>query len=805
MRPKHSDAFHVRQCLPLTLCAAALALATSPARSQEAPEAEPERASPLALEEVVVTGRAGGQAMRKLDASYAITTMSDFEIEKFSPKSTADLFKSVPGVWAESSGGESGANVFVRGFPLAGDAEFTTVQLDGMPIFPPPTLSFFENSTLFRIDETVQRFEALRGGSNTVLSNGQPGVTLNFIQKQGGPEPEGRVKLSGSDYGMTRVDAIHSGPINDNTFYSVGGFWRTSEGIRDAEFNSERGGQLSANITRFFDTGEINLYGRVLDDSNAWLLPIPMVSRNGGDPGEFGDFDRGEGTYHGNDTRLAELEVGRNGETIRRDLADGRGADIQMFGGTLLLELAGGWELSERFSFMTGNADTRGLVPAGTPFSAAEFLANVDSAGAGGEFTFTSTGESLTDLSTQLMEVDWWSVDKEIESFSNDVSINKDIFFGNTLTLGVYYADFSSDDLWFLGNNQLLTAEPNGRRVDLALDDGTVVTRNGFVGAPFFALNASYQGESLAGYVLDEWQINDRWRIDAGLRVERYEVDATIENADFGVDLDNDPTTLHNNNASVLNGTFRTIEFDETELSWTAGVNYSISESMAVFGRANGGHKFPHFDNLRDGATQIQDVDQFEVGFKTSTDTLGVFATLFYNQFDGLAFQRFIEGVNVVEIGDADALGLELETVWRPIEGLQIQLIGTWQDGEFNEFGANSGNEVQRQPEFQTRLSPTYDFTLPWGTITVYGTWTWVDDRFADPENLQQLNSYSKVDLGALVTVGERVDVQVVVDNLTDDHGLTEGNPRAIGQAGDEILARPILGRSVVFSVGYRF
>ena len=806
MRKKQGSETRHRVALAISIVSGttALLLAMSSAHGQDAAE-EPQRASPLALEEIVVTGRAGGQAMRKLDASFAITTMSEFEIEKFSPKSTADLFKNVPGVWAESSGGESGANVFVRGFPLTGDAEFSTVQIDGMPIFPPATLSFLENSTLFRIDETVQRFEALRGGSNTVLSNGQPGVTLNFIQKQGGPEPEGRVKLSGSDYGMTRLDAIYSGPINDDTFYSVGGFWRVSEGIRDAEFKSERGGQLTASITRLFESGELNVYGRVLNDRNAWLLPIPMVSRGGGDPDEFNDFDRGEGTFLGNDTRLAELEVGPGGETVRRDVADGRGADLQMFGGTLLLELGGGWELSERFLYMTGNADTRGLVPDGTPFAAGDFLADVDAAGAGGEFTFTSTGDPLTDLDTPLMQVGWWSVDKAIESFSNDVSINKEIFTGNTLTLGVYYADFSSEDLWYLGNNQLLTAEPNGRRVDLALNDGTQVTRNGFVGAPFLSLNAAYQGDSLAAYVLDEWQIDERWRVDAGLRIERYEVDGTVENADAGVDLDDDPTTLYNNDASVLNGSFRTIDFDETEVSWTLGVNYSINDSMAVFGRANGGNKFPHFDNLRDGATQIQEVDQYELGFKASTDQLGIFATLFYNEFEGLAFQRFIDGQNVVQIGDAEAIGLELETVWEPVDGLQLQLTGTWQDGEFNEFGDNSGNGVPRQPEFQTRLTPTYDFTLPWGTITVYGTWTWVDDRFADPENLQELNSYNKLDLGAIATLGERVDVQVVVDNLTDEHGLTEGNPRVIGQSGGVIQARPILGRSVVFSVGYRF
>ena len=113
------------------------------------------------IEEIIVTGTAGGAEIRKFDASFAITTMDDADINEYSPQSTADLLKLVPGVWSESSGGVSGANVFVRGFPGGGDAPFYSLQVNGAPIFPPPTLSFLENTTLFRVDETVQRVEAL--------------------------------------------------------------------------------------------------------------------------------------------------------------------------------------------------------------------------------------------------------------------------------------------------------------------------------------------------------------------------------------------------------------------------------------------------------------------------------------------------------------------------------------------------------------------------------------------------------------------------------------------------------------------
>lgn len=107
------------------------------------------------IEEVVTTGTPGGASIRKLDASFSITTLNDDEIARVSPVSTADLMKTIPGLWVESSGGVSGANIDVRGFPDGSDASFVTVSMNGMPVYPAPPLSFMENSSLFRVDETI--------------------------------------------------------------------------------------------------------------------------------------------------------------------------------------------------------------------------------------------------------------------------------------------------------------------------------------------------------------------------------------------------------------------------------------------------------------------------------------------------------------------------------------------------------------------------------------------------------------------------------------------------------------------------
>ena len=141
------------------MLASAVAVAlTQPAMAQE----DVKQQAKDNAEIIVVSGTPGGAGIRKIDASFAVTNIDASDIEKLAPKSTADLFKAIPGVWVESSGGESGANVFVRGFPGGGDAPFLTIALENSPIYPAPTLSFLENSQLFRIDDTIEMVESGR-------------------------------------------------------------------------------------------------------------------------------------------------------------------------------------------------------------------------------------------------------------------------------------------------------------------------------------------------------------------------------------------------------------------------------------------------------------------------------------------------------------------------------------------------------------------------------------------------------------------------------------------------------------------
>ncbi|MET0288981.1 MAG: TonB-dependent receptor [Pseudoxanthomonas sp.] len=788
--------------LHLTLAVTAALACPSLAAQTSKEEGDAGRPNATTLDTVVVSGTAQFKGLRKRDTSFSITTATPEQIQEAVPQSTADLLKLVPGVWAEPSGGGTGANIFVRGMPSEGDAPFVTMQLDGSPLFPPPTLSFLENSTLFRTDDSVERMEVLRGGSSPIFSNGQPGITVNFIQKRGQDTPEGSVRLTAGNNALKRIDVFRSGPMGNGWYYSVGGFFRETDGVRDPQFAADKGGQFSATLTKRWDEGEFSLYARHTDDNNAFYTAIPLLSRNAGrDLSGFPGLDPRTGTLMSRDLQHVTLPVGPNGETISRNLADGRGVNIDVFGGALDWSM-GDWTIADRFNVMSGDTPTNALFTGNAPQTISDYIASF---GVGGSATYSRTGAAV-DPSQQVLEAGWWVVDKHLSSFTNDLRLSRELFAGNTLTVGSYYARYSSRDQWFLGNNMLMTAQNNAQRIDVVLDDGRQVTRNGQAGTSTFALRDDFEGENLAFFVADEWELNERLRLDLGVRYEQQDVTGTIHDT-AEVDLDGDPNTLYDNATSISLAGVRRVNQKDDKVSWTAGLNVKLNDQLSLFGRANAGFKFPGFDNLRDGQTLVQEVDQYELGLKAGNATYDLYLTGFYNTFENSPFQAFLaNGDNFTTEGDSRAYGVEVEGAIRPFGGFELAATGVWLDAKYRNYEAFTGNQVMRQPKRQYRLTPSYYFALPFGDLKLFATYSYIGDRFADLANSQRLPAYDMVDIGASLHAGEHWEVLATGSNVSNALGLTEGNVRVPGGATNGVfMGRPIAGRQYQLSVAYRW
>ena len=192
--------------MKIALLAAASAAVLSLATAAHAADA----ADVSEVEELVVTGRAGTEGQKRIEASYAITTVSEDKLRMQSPPSVAEVLKNVPGLWVEASGGVGGANIRARGIPIEGFAAIA-LQEDGLPVQHDGGLGFLNTDFSFRMDETVNRVEVVRGGPSSIFASYAPGGTINFITRKATEPFEGLAKAEVGDWGYWRGDAWMGG------------------------------------------------------------------------------------------------------------------------------------------------------------------------------------------------------------------------------------------------------------------------------------------------------------------------------------------------------------------------------------------------------------------------------------------------------------------------------------------------------------------------------------------------------------------------------------------------------------------
>ena len=365
----------------------ALALFASSVFAQEDEAADQEAVpSDARMEEIIVTGVT--QRTSKADSTFSINTLDQDDIQQLAPISTADLLQNVPGIFAEgSTAGEASNNITVRGLPVTGGYRYAPQLIDGLPWFEEPEVQFMNNDTAARGDLMTERVEVVKGGTGGILYSNGLGATINHITRTGGQDFEGGYKLELADYGFIRNDLFVSGPVNDNLTFAVGGYYRTSDGLRDVGYTADGGGQVRGNLvfTSDDDTLEVQLHVLSIDDKTAFYqnvpFQIPAISERGtpDNPTEINmdevwpigiEFD--DGSVASPFTRVFT----QLGEYGRReiDLGDGLHADFDVFTAKLRKDLDSGWELYTGLRTSKGTNDFNSMFTGNDSTSAERFL-----------------------------------------------------------------------------------------------------------------------------------------------------------------------------------------------------------------------------------------------------------------------------------------------------------------------------------------------------------------------------------------------------------------------------------------------
>jgi iron complex outermembrane recepter protein len=751
------------------------------------------------MEEVVVTGTAS-RGRTKYESSVGISTFDRAEIERRAPASTADLISAVPGFWVESTAGATHGNVFARGIVQDGGYRYVGLVEDGLPVYPVFELSFYNPDQFIRLSESVARVEAVRGGTAPIFTSGAVGGAINFVNDDSTGSGL-RLKASLSEFDNHAVDAHWSAALGEAWQLSAGGYARESGGIRDPGYPADRGGQLRVDLRRITPDSELGVYAKYLDDRSLFVVPVPLRG-SPANPVAVDGSAAGEYSLHSEDIRAAGLppsarEVGLTND----DLADGIHPSVLTAGFRLDHEWHSGLSLTTHSRLTDGDVSFNAIFTGDVPVTGSELAAE---RGVEPDFTYISSGE-VFDPDFLVQNHGHWAVYKDYRALQNDTRLNLPLE-RHDVTVGAYFADFSMSDRWSLGNLLLTDVRSRPRRLFLpgATDE------QGFTRYSFLNLAADYDGRLAAAYLSDEWALNDRLRVDLGLRYDSETIDASISDGTGEVDLDGDPATRYDR--AMLAGPDRTrTSHDFSHASWSLGFNYDFSDRHAAFGHYTRSAKLPHFDDVRNGATDKDRVTNAELGYKTSLDELALFLTAYRTEFDNVPFSDvLVDGSIVLRRARTRTWGVELEGVYEPVDSVAVQFSVTLQDPEYRNFSGtavdNSGNRVRRIPRTMVRMVPSVDFADGRGRLFL--SFSHYGKRFANDENTIELPDYIKLDAGLQYAFNAAWSAQLNVDNLSDEAGLTEGNPRTdVGASGLGQLynARTLFGRSLSFAVRYKF
>ncbi len=827
----HANPHRLGVSIRIALIAGACAAIALPSHAQEA------AAAPTAkqLDTVIVTGRAGTGLRTKAETSYSVTNIEEEALRLQAPTSVTEAMKSVPGFWVEASGGEASGNIRARGVPVDG---FGSVQLleDGVPIQHDPALGYLNGDQVFRLDETIERIEVVRGGPSSAFYSNAPAGAINFVPRKVGDSPEALAKLTVGDDGLVRTDFWYGQPFGDGWKLGMGGFFRVEDGVRDPGFTGNRGGQFRVSLGREFDRGSFDFDIKRLDDSVAFYTGIPMRTYADGEIRSVPGFDGNHGTVAGPETAFVRMATA-NGEDYLFD--NTRGTEVKRTQFTAKFEFSPveGWTLRDRLRYNDTETQRNGVFP-NSLMSATSFLGQASGALAGVpgatalQLRYVTTPGQVYDNAAQngnglIILGGLRGVTMPVTELMNDLQSSHRFEFGDQshdVTLGYYYAHIE-EDFGRYSSNALLDVQDNARLLDLVAVDagGNVlgkITDNGIWRYGYEWENASGEQTTHAFYLADEWQITDAFRLDAGVRWEKMQTEGRVEKRKQ-VNLGTPATS------QMWTGTGEFATYDDSfdKLGWTVGANWQFGGQSGLFARYTSTNRLPSLGNYVTNAAAtpvIQTMDLGELGYKFSSPLFDLFATAFWTRYENVGFTNTRVGldgivVNEARYADTRTTGLELEGAWRPAEWFDLGLTATVQDPQYDGLTYTDGtgrlhdydgNQLIRVPKTSLRVVP--GLNLLGNRLRLQLAYERQGERFVDTANSVRLPAYDVFNFSSRFEFDEHLSVYGYIDNLDNSLGLTEGNPRQgelqSGDAGaNTFIARPLLGRNYRLALMYRF
>ncbi|MFN3669741.1 MAG: TonB-dependent receptor [Brevundimonas sp.] len=658
-----------------------------------AQDAAPQEDS-VGLDDVIVTARRTEEAAQTTPLS--ISAFSGETLEREGARDVTDLQGAVPNLNIVQGRGSSNAtNIYIRGVG----------QPDALQTFDPAVGVYVDDVYYSRIRGTqfdlldLQRVEVLRGPQGTLYGKNTIGGALKLVSRT--PDTGPYLNMSGTigDYSERMGRASGGLPIND--MFAIGG----------AFVYSARGGYVSDPATgaeyNDKDTLGVRLTAAITP-TDAFRLDLAA------------DYSRDD----------AGMTVGRALSPLFR-------TDLLLGSATVLQPApAAGSEYTFQARTTPGLRNSTELTHSGA--SAIATWSPNDA------FTFKSITASRDLAYTDYIDIDATQfelgdvlVDVEQDQFSQEFQLAWDNGGPVTAVGGVYY----------LQENIVSHQEAYGD--DIFAIAGAPVGFTRFI-------DDDLETESWAAYVNASWQVTDALRLSGGVRY-------TEESKDYYRTTTTDWTI-----PSLLGGPFAgfdalfapfradpsfafTVSDTWTDVSPMASLDYRITPDAMLYARVSQGFKSGGFNGRANNPGEQQPYDpetvlSYEIGAKTSWMDNRVRANIaaFHNKYED--FQARVSdcvpnpavpggacviALTVLNAGELDISGVELELMARPIPALTLDAQIGYLDSSYGEFLETRGTvaapivydrsdqEPAFSPDWTARFGAAYVFDLSeYGELT---------------------------------------------------------------------------------------
>lgn len=719
------------------------------------------RGSSALLEEVIVTARKREEGSQ--DVPMSISAFNSSQIEALKVRDLTNLAVGMPNVALDDVGTTRGtANFSIRGLGI--NSSIPSID---------PTVGVFVNGVYLGVNNGIifdvfdlESIEVLRGPQGILFGRNVTGGAILMNTRKPGDSLDATIRAAadtGGDGGVNKylMGAI-GGPVTDTLGLRLTAYWNDDDGWHENQF----------------------------DGSDVQAVEQQMI----------------RGTLVWEPTDRTELVLRYENTDI-----DGDGPVAQSH--TNGSGIPGSPFNAKRDSF-DANYDLVGEQSIETDFFTAELNVDVDF----GDGTITALygwrdndSRSNSDIDAQPVSLFHAPADLLAEQNSFELRYNGEFGKAN-ITTGVYWFE---NDIEYHERRNLLGAL-------------TPIVSGGLLGdIPYQIQDGGglYDVETMAFFAAMDYALTDRLTLTAGARWSSEEKSAEIATLALNTNVLLIPETIVGGQPAYVNPLTGTdtrcnivdsgncfLDFKDDD-KWDTfapklGLSYALSDESQLYGHWSRGFRSGGY-NLRNtsptaapGPFDEEQVDNYEIGYKSMSDWGKLNAALFYTDIQDMQREVNIADATsgVVQIidntADASIWGLELDGTFRLGDSLLVLASIGYMDAGYDDVrfdlngdgvvdGKDKNLDLPRAPEWTWSLGMNYDFELgSWGFATARINYANRDETAYTDNNLGYILEQDILDAGLdFYSNGGSWVFSLYGRNLLDEvkHGGDTQLPSALG------------------------